>query len=399
MTNKLKDMNTMSAGVTASGIEQYDPIVLHGGRMVKVIVTDPVQTIVQYENGAQRVFSTPDLAGFRELGTFPSGTEFYRRTAKGEESLFIEHITPDTYIVEMNDADGRRVTHSMSYTDLMAWHDGGDKVDPNINLVPGTHLYVPKTTVSMADVKTVEAAEPAAEANPTETDLQVRIKQLEEELAAAEVNGQARINKLMKENRKLNADLLRQHDLHVTELLAKKEQIRRIEEKAAILNPAPVCKEYRVVYQSNEAGLEALSRDGWQIQHMQFVGIAGDSSLNVVFFRDLPAAPKVAEVPAEASRYVGAISSVRPPVQRPPMPAGQTIIQSPVSRALTHNGPKPGETKRIPSLADIQARRERDDAEIGEIMQRGLDAQEAMRRQFAQAPARPFGSVQGANPR
>lgn len=374
--NKLaKNAQTMTAGVTQSGIEQYDPIVLHDAHLIKVIATDGSETIAQYENGAQRVFSTFDLASYRELGAFPCGAAFHRRTDKGIESLFIEHVNPDTYIVEKVIL-GQSTTETISYADLMTWHDGGEKLDPSISLIPGTHLYVPKTTVPVATpetkaeavdediekiVEVLEEVDAELDSNPFEEELQKRIEQLEAELAAAEVNGQSRINELMQENRKLNADLLKQHDIHVTQFLAKNEQIARLEEKAAII--APVCKEYLMRQNITESDLNKLAKEGWQIQHLQYMtDVDFSGQLWAVFIRDLPAAPapKLVEKAAEDGLYIGAIPlTQRPPVQRPPMPVNQTVIlNQPTSRALTNNGPKPGDTRKVTVPVDNSALKE-----------------------------------------
>lgn len=384
---KLRTMNTMSAGKSQSSISQYDRIVLHGANLVNVIVTDSSDTIAQYENGAQRVFNTYDLASFIDLGAFPSGTAFHRRTEKGIESLFIEQVNSDTYIVEKV-VLGKSVSETISYADLMAWHTGGEKVDPSISLVPGTHLYVPKTTLGDAEAQTTQPESDPDEADddqPFESELNKRIEQLEAELAAVEVAGQKRINELTSENFKLKQAIQQQVTTHATVIAGYEEDLARLEAKAAIVTS--VCKEYCIKYDIKESTLNQLANDGWQIQHMQFMtdpDFAGQ--LNVVFFRDLPASPAPKVAVTDAAIY----STAAVPAVRPPMLANQTVIlNQPVSRALTNNGPKPGETKRIPTLASIEARRERDAAEIDTILQRGRDRQEILRRTFASQPS-PF---------
>ena len=416
----VKTARTMTAGVTQSGIKQYDPIVLHDAHLIKVIATDETETIATYENGAQRVFSTFDLASFLELGAFPIGAAFHRRTENGIESLFIEHVNSDTYVVEKV-VLGKSVVETIAYADLMAWHDGGEKIDPGISLVPGTHLYVPQTTVPIAvkaaapvvaakpvDEDTEESSEAAdADTNPFETDLQKRIEQLEAEIAALEAQSQKRVNDLTVKNFELKQAIQHQVEIHATVITGYEEDIKRLEAKAAILNPAPTRKEVCTLIQvlhipemrkSGDVELAAKLSDGWTVLHIDIsteFTVDSDCHVRIVtLVRDLPAAPapKVVEKTTEADLHIGAIPlTPRPPVRQPPMPANQTIIQ-PVSRALTHNGSKPGDTKRIPSLAAIQARRDRDNAEIDAIMQRGLDAQEALRRQFTQTPS-PFPTI------
>lgn len=389
--DKLKDKQTMTTGVTTSGIKQGDLIVLHGSQIVKVIVTDAEETIAEYENGAQRLFSTGDLSSFRELGSFPHGSAFYRATEKGIESVFVEHITPDTYIVEAVDGDGHSSTKSMSYADLIAWHNGGNKLDPNIKLPTGGQLYTPKTASQPADVPPTSTSD--EEVNPFESDLQKEVEDLRAKLAEAnkaaeqaEINGQVRINALQRDVAELRNNLLTEHDQHTTELLAKNQQIDRLEAKAAILTP--VGKEYAVKFDINQSDLNKLAIDGWTIEHAQFV--QGDhtmNQLNVVLIRDLPAFPAPKVTVTDTAIY--GTPAHRPPVTQPPQ---TVILNTPApstGRMLTNNGPKQGETKRIPTLADIEARREQDAAELDAIFQRGQAAQEAIRREYASKPS-PF---------
>jgi len=410
MTDKLKNRQTMTTGVSLATINTTKPIDLHG-KSLKVIASTVTDTIVQYPNGAQRQFATPDLAAYLDLGTFPHGTAFYRETDKGTESLFIEFVNPAAYIVEMVDADGNSSSESMSYADLAAWHETGHKLDPNISL-PAGQLYVPKTVPAEAAgaVKTFAAAiDDSAEPDdqPFETDLQkevenlrAKLEQAHKDAEQAEINGQIRINALVREVGKLNADLVTQHDLHVTQLLAKNELIERLEAKAAIVTSA--CKQYAIKYDLNESDLNKLASEGWQLQHTQFVkGDLTFNQLNAVLVRDLPAstpAPKVAAT--DAAIYSTPVTPApRPPVQQPPLPTGQTIISTatPVTgRMLTNNGPKPGETKRIPTLADIQARRQQHEVEMQNIFDQTAANLEMRRREAANRPS-PF-PVTGVQP-
>lgn len=405
MTDKLKGKQTMTVGVSKPTIEQGQTLNLHG-TLVKVIVTDAQDTMVSYPNGAQRQFRTNHLQAFLDLGTFPTSSRFTRPADGGVETAYVEHVLPDAYILEIVGVDGIEPAQltTVPYDDLMDWHMTGNKQAPE-RTVPG-HLYVPKSSAqnsasSDADVevdKLVQSIEELDAEHPFETDLQKEVERLRAELQQAhkdveqaEISGQMRINALQREVGELRADLLTQNDRHVTELLAKNQQIERLEAKAAILTP--VGKEYAVKFDINESDLNKLANDGWTIQHAQFV--QGDhtmNQLNVVLIRDLPAFPAPKLTVTDNAIYGN--PPHRPPVTQPPMPTGQTIVNlndsaQPAGRMLTNNGPKPGETKRIPTLAEIEARREQDAAEIDDIIQRGQARQEALRREFASKPS-PF---------
>lgn len=405
MTDKLKGKQTMTVGVSKSTIEQGQTLNLHG-TLVKVIVTDPADTMVSYPNGAQRQFRTNDLQAFLDLGTFPTSSRFTRPAADGVETAYVEHVLPDAYILEIVGADGIEPAEltTVLHGDLMDWHMTGNKQAPE-RTVPG-HLYVPKSSAqnsasSDADVevdKLVQSIEELDAEHPFEADLQKEVERLRAQLQQAhkdveqaEISGQMRINALQREVGELRADLLTQNDRHVTELLAKNQQIDRLEAKAAILTP--VGKEYTVKFDINESDLNKLANDGWTIEHAQFVqGERTMNQLNVVLIRDLPAFPAPKVTATDTAIY--GTPAHRPPVTQPPMPAGQSVVNlnSPApatGRMLTNNGPKPGETKRIPTLAEIEARRDKDAAEIDDIMQRGQARQEALRREFASKPS-PF---------
>lgn len=408
---KLKDMNTMTAGVSATKLEAGTTIDLHG-QLVKIITSDSTETLVQYPNAAQRQFMTSDLICFRDLGTFCSGARFSRERDHGIECAYVEHIIADSYVVEIIAADSESRIETMLFANLIAWHCEGLKLDPAIKLPQGGQLYVPKT------VETV-AQQPPAPAQPEAIqfgqalvdDLRAKLDTANKNAEQAEINGQRRINDLQRKVGELNADLLRQHDQHTTELLGKNQEIDRLEAKAAIV--LPTCKEFCITHDITAADLNKLSREGWQVDHMQF---SADDKLNVVLSRDSstdqPRARLTTEATAAAIYGTPAYNAPvqRPPVRQPPAQPvlNQTIIgldaaqvdgiefsevagieaTKPVSRALTNNGPKPGDTKRIPTLASIQARREADAAEIEAILQRGKEAHEVLNRQFANQPNR-----------
>lgn len=380
----VKKAQSMTTGVTASKLELGASLDIHG-HSVKITHTDAAQTLVQYANLARRTFDTHSLNSFLELGTFPVGTAFERPTATAERAV-IEAVTGDCcYQVRITAGSDMPTHDTFTYFDFIGWHRGN-------------------TAVNLQALLDEAAAD---EANPFETELQQRVQQLEatpealkfgearitdlrakleaanKALEEAEINGQTRINALQREVGELKADLLRQHDAHTTELLAKNAEIDRLEAKAAILSP--VCKEYCVKHEISESELNKMAREGWQIQHMQFVLT---DQLHIVFVRDLPASPAPKVVATDAAIYsMNYLNTAvgRPPVQQPPMPAGQTVIlNQPVSRPLTNNVSRiPGETKKIPTLADLESQKQRHADEINEIFSRGQSRQEALRRQFA----------------
>ncbi len=400
--NKLAGMDTMTTGKSTASFTPGQALTLHN-ELVSIIVTDPTETVVQYGNKAQRLFRTNDLSSYLDLGFFPSSTRFTRPVDGGMETAYIEHPMTDHYIMEVIGKDGLEPdkSTSMTFAELMTWHMTGPQ-QPAERTLPGK-LYVPKAQMPTVDASIaglIKDLESEDDDQPFETDLQREVERLRKDLEAMEIRDQAKINDLTRQLREANADLLKQNDLHITELVAKNQQIERLEAKAAILNPAPTCKEYCIRFDISEAEINKLAAEGWQIQHMQFIN-GGDhrDQLNTVFVRDLPASPAPKVAATDAAIYSApAVPAYRPPVQSPPMPANQTIVGAPVSRALTNNGPQPGETKRIPTLAQFEARKEANANEIAAILQRGADEQEALRRQFAKQSTHPFGSVQGVSP-
>lgn len=412
----VKASQTMTAGKSHTTIGQGQAITLHG-EVVSVIVTDPQETIVQYGNGAQRTFHTNDLAGYLELGTFPYSTLFTRPVEGGMEKAYVEHSTTDSYVMQVIGADGIEPTDltSMTYAELIAWHMAGPQ-QPAERTLPGK-LYAPKLSAAqhaemerVADEevdKLADALEAMDDDQPFETDLKKRIEQLEAELAAAEVAGQQRINDLTSENFKLKQAIQQQVMTHATIRAGYEEDLARLEAKAAIINPSPACKEVCTLVQrlrnpeervfSDTQLAEKLS-EGWSPLDISY-SFDETTWRYVTLVRDLPASPAPKVAVTDAAIYSAPFTpAARPPVT-PPMPANQSFVgfdaaKPVVSRPLTHNGPKPGETKRIPTLASIEARRERDAAEIDTILQRGRDTQEALRRQFATQPS-PFPSTGG----
>lgn len=313
------------------------------GNPVTVITSDLEDTIIQYANGAQRYIDTGDLFAYLDKKVFPTKTRFCRSVNGKSEIIFIEEVTADFYMWEkFEHADGSSST-GMFYADLIKWHMGGDQLDPKIALVKGTKLYVPKMI------------EPTPEQ---------RIAQLEAEIAAA--------NKHINE---LTEELLHKETIHDTRILAMTDEIERLEKKAAIM--VPVAKEFDFVRDVKPVDFEKHSREGWNPDFFQ----VENGILYAVFSRPVSVQPSVQ--PAVAAQQ-----SLHTIVM------GRT--QQPHSVILTRNKPKRGETKRIPTLAELQERRDKDAAEIDEIIQRGRDAQTALRREFTQS-SRSFKSLQGAN--
>ncbi len=381
----VKKSQTMTTGVTASKLEAGATIDLHG-HAVKVTHTDAADTTVQYANLARRTFDTHALNGYLDLGVFPVDTVFERPTAPTERAV-IEAVTGSCcYQVRITAGSDAPRHASFTYAEFIGWHMGNNTVHLQALLDEADDDDAnPFETELVERVQQLEATPEALQfGDALIADLRRKLEAANKALEEAEINGQTRINALQREVGELKGDLLRQHDAHTTELLAKNAEIDRLEAKAAILSP--ICKEYCVKNDITESELNKLAREGWQVQHMQFVSI---EELNIVFVRDLPASPAPKVAATDAAIY-SAIPGFRPPITQPPMPGNQTILNQPVSRALTHNVSRTsGETKRIPSLADLDLQKQRHADEITEIFSRGQRQQEAMRRQFASRPS-PF---------
>lgn len=361
---KLAGMNTMSTGATPTKIEAGQSLKLHG-IPVTVIVSDSEETVIAYSNRAQRTIDTADLNAYLDLGTFPTGTPFQRPTDAGAELAVILAVTGDCcYLVNIADPVTFASTpKTFTYAELLQWHMEGSRVQAD--LAPaGGQLYVPKVSATDEELAgDLDALKDPVPAQPDQT-----IAELEAALEA-----------LKTENFRLKTAIGRQADMHATVIAGYEEDIERLEAKAAILNPAPVCKEYCTRTDINESDLNKLAAAGWQIQVAQFVG----DGLNVLLYRDIPQ-PAVGDTP----RTAAAAS---------PMPVTQTVVglgDQSISRALTNNRPKPGDTRRIPTLAQFEERKQRNADEIAEIIERGAAKQEALRQQFANTPS-PFQSLTG----
>lgn len=389
---KLKDMNTMTAGVSATKLETGASIDLHG-HTATITYTDAEDTTVQYANLARRTFDTHSLNSYLDLKTFPVGTTFERNSQRNERAV-IEAVTGDCcYQVQIHIGSDTPRHETFSYADFIVWHMS--------NTAPGVGQASPESLAFLA-----KANLDAANLNEEADRIIAALEAADEDKHPFETELQKRVEELTKENHALKADLLRQHDQHVTEFLAKNAEIARLEAKAAILNPGTTHKEVETLSQKvgnpearRTADLELSDKlsDNWVALN---ITVADDFSMRqIILSRDLPAEqPKVRLHADEVAYHIGAVPlAPRPPVRQPPMPAGQVIMgNQSVSRALTHNGPKPGDTKRIPTLAELQQRKADDAAEIDAIMQRGRDAQEALRRQFSQSPKFPLAT--GAQP-
>lgn len=406
----VKEAQSMTAGVTATKLETGATIDLHG-HTTTIIATDSAITIVQYANKSSRVYDTPILNGYLDLETFPVDSQFTRPAGGGDriDQAWIKAVTGDCcYQVFIVDNEGNSKQVTFSYADLVEWHMTGPHNPPELNMVEGTQLYVPKKPNMPAYPQSTSTTVNEDEDNLNEEANRIiaALEAADEDSNPFETELQKRVEELTKENHALKADLLRQHDQHVTEFLAKNAEIARLEAKAAILNPGTTHKEVETLSQKvgnpearRTADLELSDKlsDNWVALN---ITVADDFSMRqIILSRDLPAEqPKVRLHADEVAYHIGAVPlAPRPPVRQPPMPAGQVIMgNQSVSRALTHNGPKPGDTKRIPTLAELQQRKADDAAEIDAIMQRGRDEQEALRRQFSQSPKFPL--VTGAQP-
>lgn len=336
---------------------------LHG-HTATIQHTDPDDTMVQYTNLARRTFDTPDLAFYLEHGVFPVGTIFQRPS---DQAVLAESKLGSDYQVRITGGDLSGLL-TFTYTELIEWHMKG----------------VVKVTDKPEEID--DTGE-----HPFETELQKEIK------------------RLIQENNQLRQAIQSQINRHDTIIAGYEQDIKRLEAKAAILHPAPVSKEVCTliaplhmpeVRATADTELASRLSAGWNVLHITVnssIDTHGEEHYRITTLtRDLPTEPApLARATIAAADQAIYSTPYLPPVQRPPMPANQAFVNQPVSRALTHNGPKPGDTRRIPTLADLKVRHDNDNAEIEEIMQRGREAQETLRRKFAQSP-RPFSSLTGA---
>lgn len=345
----VKAAQSMTAGVTASKLEAGATIDLHG-HQATITHTDDADTMVQYENKGRRTFDTHVLNSYLDLKTFPVDATFERPTAYGNERAIIEAVTGDCCYQVRIVAGGEMPRHeTFTYADFIAWHMDNPK-------------SVPDPTFEEVMTGKHDDDEPDEDSNPFEDDLKKENERLRKELEQAEINGQTRINALLVERAELTANITTLKSNHATIIAGYEEDLKRLEEKATILTPT--CKEYCTKYQVSDFTLNQMAREGWQIQYPQFIGVAGESQLNVLFVRDIPAepAPKLLVTEAAAAIYDAArYSTYNPPsvpqphtIHKPAFattPAGNTGIigDSHTSHALTHNVPKrdPNETRKI----------------------------------------------------
>ncbi len=115
-------------------------------------------------------------------------------------------------------------------------------------------------------------------------------------------------------------------------------------------------KEFFIRTNCSDAELAKMVNDGWTIHFMQFMP---DDKLNVVFVRDAkpaPAAQPVVVVPVEQPRSV----------------------------ALSFNRLKPGDTRPVaaPTRAHVRQQRERDKAEVYDILERYAQRRDDIDRTF-----------------
>lgn len=383
---ELKGMNTMTAGKTTSRIEQGAEFDLHGHTVV-VSGTSDAETIIRYKNGAKRTIDTSALNGFLDLKTFPTSTKFVRPTDGGNDQAWIIAVTGNCcYEVDIVDHLGTMQHEVFTYAELIDWHTNGLADEVHIEIPAGAKAYMPKYPPLASEPEALEFGQARID------DLLEKLEKANKNAEQAEINGQIRINALQREVGEWKAALLTQHDQHVTELLAKNAEIDRLETKASLLK-SPV-REYLVktgIYQNE---LNSLSRDGWQVQHMQFTA---DDDLNVVLFRESnEPAPRVTVAETAAAIYGTSASVVtqQPPlrVPTPSAPALNQVIvgldEKPVSRPLTHNGPRPGDTKRLPGLYQLfEQERQQANTEIATILEKTADNLETLRRDSVNRPS------------
>lgn len=382
-TKRLKEAATMTAGVTPNKLELGATIDLHG-HPTKITHTDATDTTVQYANLARRTFDTHILNSFLELGTFPVGTALERATVYRNERAIIEAVSGDCcYQVRITAGSDLPRHETYTYADFIAWHMD-NTADGVQKLTAEDRAFIEKVAGEEADKLAAVLDEPDEHTNPFEEELQKHVEQL------------------TTENFGLKTLIHSQALEHDTVIAGYEEDIKRLEKKAAILNPEPTRKEVCTLEQKinapearKKADQELADKlnEEWKPLNVTITSNPDEPTLRyVTLVRDLPAEqPRITLTAAVTERlHIGAVPlTQRPPVQQPPMPANQSIHQ-PVSRALTNNVNRdPGATKRIPTLADIQERHERNDAEIAEIAQRGRATQEAIRQRYAQTP-RPF---------
>lgn len=375
----VKKSQTMTTGVTASMLETGATIDLHG-HAVKVTHTDAADTTVQYANLARRTFDTHALNGYLDLGVFPVDTVFERPTAPTERAV-IEAVTGSCcYQVRITSGSDAPRHESFTYADFIGWHMGNSTVQLQALLEDAADDDANPFEAELVErVQQLEATPEALQfGDALIADLRRKLEAANKELQQQSIEHDVEKNVLQRELRLTKELITKQQQMHDVVIAGYEEDIARLEAKAAILSP--ICKEYCVKNDITESELNKLAREGWQVQHMQFASI---EELNIVFVRDLPASPAPKVAATDAAIY-SAIPGFRPPITQPPMPGNQTILNQPVSRALTHNVSRTsGETKRIPTLRDLELQKQRHADEITEIFSRGQRQQEALRREFA----------------
>lgn len=404
MTNKddklVKKSQTMTTGVTASKLETGATIDLHG-HAVKVTHTDAADTTVQYANLARRTFDTHALNGYLDLGVFPVDTVFERPTAPTERAV-IEAVTGSCcYQVRITAGSDAPRHASFTYAEFIGWHMGNNTVQLQALLEDAADDDAnPFETELVERVQQLEATPEALQfGDALIADLRAKLEKANKELQQQSIEHDVEKNVLQRELRLTKELITKQQEMHDTVIAGYEEDIARLEAKAAILNPASVRKEVCTLVQTlgpkdrridADAELATYLSDNWSTLDLSVVANPDEASIRyVTLVRDLPASPAPKVVATDAAIF-SAIPGFRPPVTQPPMPGNQTILNQPVSRALTHNVSRTsGETKRIPSLADLDLQKQRHADEITEIFSRGQRQQEAMRRQFASQPS-PF---------
>lgn len=318
---------------TSSLPKQFE---LHG-QPVTIVTSDLEDTIVQYENGAQRFLDTGDLFDYLNLKVFPAKSRFCRAVDGKKEIIIIEEVdeTNGFYKWEMlSPTSGSKIV-STAYTELIKWHMGGDKLDPEIELLPGTKLYTPKMI---------------------EADPQQRIAQM-----------QAEIEALTQRITELSNDLVNQEAIHNTRVLVMADEIERLEKKAAIM--VPVAKKFEFVRDAKPADLERFSSAGWTQEFMQ----VENGAFYAVFSR-----PADVAAPTQPAAHAAATQIIIPPKE-------EKVI------ARTFNHGSRGDTRKITVSTDdpvIKEAFERGQAVYKRVVAEGMSAINQASRSFNQGANR-----------
>lgn len=310
-------------------------ITIHGQTATIEQIADDEATI-RYSNGAKRQLSVAAIGGLKLYERLPNDTALSRPVEGGREVLYIVSEQVDFYTVDRTDASGKiHPRGGMSHADLVAWHMGGLAEDSTPQI---SSPYTPR---------------PVNPRPPTPEALEF---------------GQKRIDMLVRELERLQAELDRERELRAEAVESfmrstrqQQAEIERLQAKAVIMT-APV-NQHHILRSTTPAELDDYSKRGWQVAHYQF-NEAG--SLNVVVTRQSPAPTAddstrahvaVPAATAEAAEPAAPAIEIVPPA--PVIAAERDVVRTvsgtilgtdkPV-RSLTNNRAAHGDTKRIKPL-------------------------------------------------